>query len=129
MRYRLMPREGSCTFHKIMRGRQWIGRVYQMDDGEWRAAIAKDVKGIGRTAAEAFDEGVAHHLGYASAAALRARNATVRHVNKVRKGRADAIVDSFLHAPVGKQMEILDKIQDPHQLVDVLASFTRTLRK
>src|SRR5207344_2987070 len=30
--YRLMDREGTCTFHKIKTGKKWVGRVCQHED-------------------------------------------------------------------------------------------------
>lgn len=81
--YSLRPREGTCTFRKITTGRKWVGRVLPHEGG-WLGIIGKlSVKAS--SAAEAFDEVVARHLGYESAAALHEKNWMVRRAKKVSR--------------------------------------------
>jgi len=88
--YRLRPREGTQTYQKITTGRKWVGRVTQHADGTWIGVIGKlMVKGMA-TSHQAFDEVVARHLGYPSAAALRSKNAQVRRVKRAVNQAADA---------------------------------------
>ena len=119
--YRLQPREGTCTFQKITSGRKWVGRICQHADGDWLGIIGKLM--VKRpTAALAFDDVVAEHLGYASGAVLRARNSRVRRGMQFVNQAADTVYREVargnfkpLDAPAGFEL--------------ALRGFTRDLRR
>lgn len=94
--YRLMPREGTCTFHKILHGRKWVGRVYQHADGTWLGDISKRTLGKGSTPIAAFDQAVAKHLGFDSVQDLQEHNWKVRTNNKVKRDQAKVVLDQML---------------------------------
>ena len=94
--YRLMPREGTCTFHKIVHGRKWVGRVYQHADGTWIGDINKRTLGKGPTAVVAFESAVSKHLGFDSVTELDAHNRQVRAIEKVKRARAQYAVSEML---------------------------------
>ena len=121
--YRLLPREGTCTFQRIMSGRKWVGRVVQHADGDWLGIIDKE--SVRRpTAMLAFDDIVATHLGYESGAQLRAQNARVRQVKRIYDKATDAVYSEVLHGnfkpldvvvkgrPVGLEMALRGAIRD-----------------
>jgi hypothetical protein len=98
-------------FKKIMDGRKWVGRVARHADGHYLGIIGKlTVKAASER--EAFDEVVAQHWGYPNAATLRAKNAVVRHQNKVRRAGARAIADQMLAGDFEPFMNLMDRVLD-----------------
>lgn len=129
MRYRLLRRDGSCTFQKIMRGRQWIGRVTRHADGDWLGVIGKEMVRAS-TPQYAFQEICARHAGFASYAAMVSEMRTRRAVRLERRVRADAAVQKFYAAKTtDERFAALDELTTPEQLIDGLDAFTRTLRR
>ena len=122
MRYRMMEREGTCTFHKIMSGRKWVGRVVQHADGDWLAVIGKNRMVRRPTAVDAFEQAAAEAMGYASAAALRSRNAEVRQRTRLANGLADEAYRRVLRG----DYKVLD---NPHGALLALRGATRDLRR
>jgi hypothetical protein len=102
--YRLLAREGTCTFQRIARGRKTVGRVCPHGDGGFLGIINT---GGGRevfraaTAVEAFEGVVARRLGYASAADLKQHNAVVRRDNRVRRVAALNAFNRFMRGEQG----------------------------
>jgi hypothetical protein len=94
-RYRLMPREGSCTFHKIRTGKKWIGRVGVCEDGRFFGKIGSTFV-YADSAAAAFDLVVSKHLGYANAGELRAHNSRVSAVNRQRRDKTRHAVNELM---------------------------------
>lgn len=81
---RLMPPGGTCTYHKIMTGRKWIGRVIRHAEGGYLGIIGK-LTVRAETSVEAFEEVGARWMGYESAAALRSKNRMVRRARAVSR--------------------------------------------
>lgn len=67
MNYRLKPKEGTETFHRITHGRKNVGRVTQHADGRWMGIFGKEPIVYAASRDLAFAECVARHLGYDSA--------------------------------------------------------------
>lgn len=124
--YRLMPKEGTCTFHKIVHGRKWVGRVYQMADSEWRATINKEVKGSGKTAVQAFEMAVSHHLGFSGIEQMQARNDAVQLARRIKRREGEELLNRYMSAPIKDQMKILDKFSSG-ELLEFMGAFTRDL--
>jgi hypothetical protein len=125
--YRLLNREGTCTYHKIMHKRKWVGRVYQMEDGEWQAAINQEVKGRGSTAVAAFDMAVSRHLGFDSADELRNHNRRIRRGQRLVNEIADSVYENVLKGNY-KPLDIVHK-GEPVGMYLALRGFNRDLRK
>jgi hypothetical protein len=119
--YRMLNKEGTCTFHKIVHGRKWVGRVVQHTDGHWLGIIGKNM--VKRpTAVAAFEQVVAEQLGYSSAAALRQRNAVVRQKTRLVNAAADAAYRQVL----GGKFDVFDT---PQGALLALRGATRDLRR
>lgn len=86
--------EGFPTYKKIVTGRKWVGRVCKVPGG-YLGIIGK-AEFTAPTEGEAFEEVVARHLGYSSAAALRSKNARVRAANRATRAQAQEVVDGML---------------------------------
>ena len=110
MSYRLMHPEGTCTFRKIMRGRKWVGRVCSHQDGGFVAVIGKHTWARGSTPVAAFEEAAAKHMGFASSAALRERNAEVRYLNRTRRQRGQELARRFLNGSTQDQLNVIDQL-------------------
>jgi len=74
--------DGYPTFKKIMRGRDWVGRVCRHADGRYMGMIGKSMIVYADTEVGAFEQAVAQYLGYVDADALKARNARIRSHNR-----------------------------------------------
>jgi hypothetical protein len=104
--YRLLPREGTCTFQRIVHGRKTVGRVCPHSDGGYLGII--NIVG-GRetfraaTTVDAFEGVVARRLGYASATDLKQRNAVVRRNNRARRAQAVNLMDALLRSLDGSK--------------------------
>lgn len=124
--FRLLPRDGSATFQKIMEGRNWIGRVTQHDDGEWLGIIGKTM--LKRpTKVQAFDDIVAEHCGYKSGADMQAHNQRVRRAKRVVNQAADAVYQGMLRGNF-KPLDIVHKGR-PVGMELALRGATRDLRR
>ena len=124
--YKLLPRDGNIPYQKIVTGRKWVGRVIKhATEQHWIGIIGKTTAKAA-SAAEAFDEVVAQHLGYASADALHNRNARVRHANRIANAAGDYLVGEFQRgnfAPLDKACET------PIGASIALRAFTRNLKR
>lgn len=123
MMYTLREREGTCTFHKIMRGRKWIGRVAQHADGTWIGVIGKLMVSGHGSPRDAFGEVVAQHLGYEGESALRDRNARVRQARRDANAAADALAADALAGDFSR----IDKL-GPEGLLLALGGINRSMR-
>lgn len=127
MRYTL--KDVGLPYKHILRGRTQVGRVYQDQATKLFHAVIDKVHGAGHaTAVDAFEDAAAKAMGYASAAALRGRNAQVRQVRRVRQQAADAILGCMLRGPTAHMLDTLDTVP-VDMLPDVINAFTRSLRK
>lgn len=124
--YRLLPRDGSCTFQKIMTGRKWVGRVTQHADGDWIGVIGKEMVRA-PTPVAAFEEIAARAMGHPSAAALKAKNAAVRQGTRLVNAAADHVYREVLHGNF-KPLDAVHKGR-PVGLELALRGFTRDLRR
>ena len=129
MRYRLLKRDGSCTFQKIVRGRQWIGRVTRHADGDWLGVIGKEMVRAS-TPHFAFQEICARHAGFKCYSDMVQATQAARAAKRVRQRRADEVVRKFMSAKtLDERFAALDKLTTPEQLIDGLDAFTRDLRR
>lgn len=127
MRYRLV--DHGYPFKKIMCGRQWVGRVFRHADGTWRGMIGRAELSLGATPTDAFSEAVARHLGYASSAALKRRNAAVLYARRQRAVRGDALAREFMQAKtMDERFAALDKLTTPEQFIEAIEGVTRSLK-
>ena len=62
-RTRLFLRDDGYPFMKIMKGRQWIGRVYVDKRGVYRSSIAGEPYGIGDSFEDAFRTAARAYIG------------------------------------------------------------------
>ena len=87
---RLTLKDHGYPYYKIMDGKRWIGRTYRAADGTFTCVIGKRVVYAGAASHEqAFEEGGARYMGFASAAEYRERAAAAKlHRAAVR---ADAV--------------------------------------
>ena len=109
--YRMLPRDGTCTFHKITHQGKWVGRVGQMGDGtgRWFGKIG-NLFTYADTPAEAFDSVVARHLGYPDAETLRYRNRQVRARRKLVRQEARAALERAADGDFEPFVSLLDRI-------------------
>lgn len=124
-RYRLMPRDGNIPYQKIMTGRKWVGRVVKHATEPGYLGIIKPLSVRAATAAEAFDEVVAQHLGYENADALRNRNRQVRRATRVANQAADYLASEYFRG----NTELLEKVIDSGGIGLAIRGVTRSLRK
>ena len=69
---RLTLKDHGYPYYKIMDGKRWIGRTYRAADGTFTCVIGKRVVYAGAASHEqAFEEGGARYMGFASAAEYR----------------------------------------------------------
>ena len=95
MRYVLRPREGTCTFQKITRGRKWIGRVTQHADGDYVGVIGEDMVRAPNPVM-AFEMVVAKRQGFRTVGELKEMNRQISQRNRAAKQRARYTVDQML---------------------------------
>jgi hypothetical protein len=116
--YRLLSRDGTVSYRKIVTGRKWVGRVYHSRTDNLFHGKIGTLEATGASEVEAFDEVVARRFGHADAASLRAANARVRANNKAVRAKARAFADEYLNAKDLKgRFDALDKMIDcidPH---------------
>lgn len=133
--YRLKD-EGYSAFKKIMRGRDWVGRVCKHAEGGYYARIDLRAKGggmfeaLGPTEVGAFEEAAARAMGYPSAAVLRARNSQVRARKRAYNAVADAVGRELFAGDVRHQMDVIDRVgATPEGFKLLLDAATRQFRR
>jgi hypothetical protein len=94
MRYTLKD-DGYPTFKKIMVGKKWVGRVGRHAEGGFVGTIGNETIRAS-TEVAAFEEISARHMGYPSAAALKARNAKTRAVGRAARSVGDEVARRML---------------------------------
>lgn len=124
--YRLMPRDGSIPYQKIVTGRRWVGRVVRHASEPVYLGIIGKLTVRAPSAGEAFAEVVAQHLGYGSVAAMRARNARVQQATRLANAAADHLMNEYYSGNTEMLYRALDT---PAGMTLALRGFTRSLRR
>jgi hypothetical protein len=96
--FRLKPKEGTETFHRIAHGRKNVGRVTQHEDGRWMGIFGSEPIVYAASRDMAFTECVAVHLGYASAAQMAAAVQRRAAADRVRTVRAVQGIAQYMGA-------------------------------
>lgn len=108
--------DGGGAYLKIVSARKWVGRVYRnRETNKWHGHIntpagKHECPGWYDTSKEAFDETVATHLGYPTAAALREHNSGVRAVQSARKKRINALAQRMFTGDINQTMDAIDEL-------------------
>ena len=97
----------GASFKKIVIGRKWIGRVVKHHTEQRYLGIIGKTTISAPTEREAFEEIVARHCGFASAAMLRANNAEIRQRNRQEKADARYVVGEIMN---GNFKPFLDRL-------------------
>jgi hypothetical protein len=106
-------RDEGYDFKKIYHGKQWVGRVIRHADKPFFIGIIQ-VKGSqplsvqADTERGAFEEVCARAMGYATAAALHARNATVRAAKRRGRQHARQIANQILYGTTQQRFAAID---------------------
>lgn len=106
---RLTLKDVGLPYKKVMKGRNWIGRVYRVADGSWSCDIHR--KNYYRGAASAFDafmEGGARYLGADSADDLRAKNRQANIAKRYKRRAAADLMNRVLHNEPGAFDRLID---------------------
>lgn len=126
--YRLKD-DGFAGFKKILRGREWVGRVVRHAEGGYVGVIGTD-SARGATEREAFEEAAARAMGYKSAAVVRAHNSRVRARKRAYNSVADAIGRRLINSDVKSQLDIIDRVgNSPEGYSLLLHGFARQLKR
>lgn len=109
MTYRLV--DHGYPFKKIMRGKQWIGRVVKHATDNCYLGIIGDVIVRAPTSNAAFALVVARHLGFKDAAEMDDRNRAVRAATRVQRQRSRYLADRFVNAKTfNERVAVLDEV-------------------
>jgi hypothetical protein len=92
--YRMV--DHGYPFKKIMRGKDWVGRVVKTTDGRYYARIGKLAEAYAHSELVAFHEAASKALGYRGAADLREHNRAVRAGQRARRVEINHAVTEFL---------------------------------
>lgn len=103
--------DGYPTFKKIVTGKKWIGRVCRRAGGDYIGLIGHTTF-VAPTEAEAFDEVVARHLGYANAAGLRGHNAKILQKRRAAKAETQELVERFRSGDINEKIRVIDSVFD-----------------
>lgn len=102
---------GFAAYKHITLGRKQVGRVARHAEGGFVGVIGK-VSARAATEYEAFAEVVARDRGFASAAAMDARDQRARRAKRQYNQAADIVGRAYIHSDLGTQMKILDRAFD-----------------
>ncbi len=122
--YRLV--DHGYPFKKIMRGREWVGRVCRHAEGGFLGIIGKDSLRA-PSEVEAFEEIVARAMGFSCAAALRAKNARVRGAKRMIARAADAAMDEYY--ATGNIEPAANMLEHPALAPALVSALARSLRR
>jgi hypothetical protein len=123
---RLILVDHGYPFKKIMKGRDWIGRVAKMGDGSGYLGVIGKLSVKMPTERQAFEEVGAQYMGHRSADTLHRHNRDARRVKRVINQAADYAINQMEH----RNFEPLEKmLMTAPTATAVVGAFTRSLKR
>lgn len=121
--YRLV--DHGYPYKKIMRGREWVGRVCQHAEGGFLGIIGKDsIRAT--TEREAFEEISARAMGYSNATVLKSRNARMHRAKRALNRVADAAMNEYYAGNIEPMSKMLEH---PVTACALVGAATRSLKR
>jgi hypothetical protein len=121
---RLTLVDHGYPFKKIMKGKDWVGRVVKMGDGTGYLGIIKPHEYKAATEQEAFEEVGARYMGHESYAALRNKNRAVRSFRRAANQAGDYAIQQMER----NNFEPLEKmLTHPATAPALVSAFSRSL--